>query len=109
WTVAKALKAAGYQTAMIGKGHLQSDPTGFDYWSVLPGQGVYHDPAFLEMNGQRTKVSGYATDVITDKAIDFLEKRQKDKPFFVMCHHKAPHRPWEPDAKHAHMYDDVEI
>ena len=108
WTVAKALQSAGYQTAMIGKWHLTSDPTGFDFWDILPGQGLYHDPVFIRM-GERQKLSGYATDLITDKAIDFLKNRSKDKPFFLMCHHKAPHRPWQPDAKHAHLYDDVEI
>ncbi len=108
WTVAKALQSAGYQTAMIGKWHLTSDPTGFDYWDILPGQGLYHDPAFIKM-GTREKIPGYATDIITDKAIEFLKNRSKDRPFFLMCHHKAPHRPWEPDAKHAHLYDDVEI
>ncbi len=108
WNVAKELQRAGYHTGMIGKWHLQSDPEGFDYWSILPGQGVYHNPAFLEM-GERKTFPGYATDIITDKAMDFLKNRPKDKPFFLMCHHKAPHRPWEPDDKHAHMYDDVEI
>ena len=108
WTVAKTLQASGYHTGMIGKWHLTSDPTGFDYWNILPGQGVYHDPAFIEM-GERKKYTGYATDIITDKAIEFLAQRPKDKPFFLMCHHKAPHRPWEPDEKHAHLYDDVEI
>ena len=108
WTVAKALQSAGYQTAMIGKWHLTSDPTGFDFWNILPGQGLYHDPVFIRM-GERQKLSGYATDLITDKAIEFLKNRSKDKPFFLMCHHKAPHRPWQPDAKHAHLYDDVDI
>jgi len=108
WTVAKALQAAGYHTGMIGKWHLTSDPTGFDYWSVLPGQGLYHDPMFIDQDG-RHKVTGYATDIITDKAIDFLKNRPADKPFFLMCHHKAPHRPWEPDEKHARMYEDKNI
>jgi arylsulfatase A-like enzyme len=108
WNVAKELQKAGYETAMIGKWHLQSDPTGFDYWTILPGQGIYHDPVFIDKDG-RKKFPGYATDVITDKTIEFLDKRAKDKPFFVMCHHKAPHRPWQTDEKHAHMYDDVEI
>jgi len=107
-TVAKMLQKAGYHTGMIGKWHLQSDPTGFDYWNILPGQGKYHDPDFIEM-GMRTKIHGYATDIITDLALEFLKKRPKDQPFFLMCHHKAPHRPWEPDAKHAQMYDDVDI
>ncbi len=98
-TVAKYLQSAGYYTGMIGKWHLGSDPTGFDRWTILPGQGVYFDPLFLEADGQR-KIPGYVTDIITDLAIDFLKDRPKDKPFFLMCHHKAPHRSWEPDAKH---------
>jgi arylsulfatase A-like enzyme len=108
WTVAKTLQKAGYHTGMIGKWHLTSDPTGFDYWNILPGQGKYHDPDFIEM-GKRKMIQGYATDIITDLSLAFLKNRPKDKPFFLMCHHKAPHRPWEPDAKHLHMYDDVEI
>ena len=108
WTVAKELEKAGYYTGMIGKWHLRSDPTGFDYWNILPGQGVYHDPKFIEM-GKGKKHTGYVSDIITDIAIDFLKNRPKDKPFFVMCHHKAPHRRWEPDAKHAHLYDDEDI
>jgi arylsulfatase A-like enzyme len=108
WTVAKALQKAGYHTGMIGKWHLTSDPTGFDYWNILPGQGKYHDPDFIEM-GKRKTINGYATDIITDLSLAFLKDRPKDKPFFLMCHHKAPHRPWEPDEKHAHMYDEVEI
>lgn len=108
WTVAKAMQTAGYFTGLIGKWHLTSDPTGFDYWSVLPGQGLYHDPDFIEM-GERKKIPGYATDLITDKTIDLLKRGPKDKPFFVMCHHKAPHRAWDPDAKHARMYEEMEI
>src|SRR5438876_12451382 len=88
-TVAKMLQAGGYHTGMIGKWHLTSDPTGFDYWNILPGQGVYHDPDFIEM-GARKKIPGYATDIITDLSLDFLRNRPKDKPFFLMCHHKAP-------------------
>ena len=107
-TVAKHLQKAGYHTGMIGKWHLGSDPTGFDYWIVLPGQGIYHDPAFLTPDG-RTNFAGYVTDIITDLTLQFIEKRPKDRPFFVMCHHKAPHRNWQPDAKHATMYDDRDI
>jgi len=108
WMVAKELQKVGYHTGMIGKWHLTSDPTGFDYWNILPGQGKYHDPDFIEM-GERKKHQGYATDIITDEAIAFLKNRPKNKPFFLMCHHKAPHRRWEPDDKHARMYDEVEI
>src|SRR6266436_2227014 len=107
-TVAKMLQKAGYHTGMIGKWHLTSDPTGFNYWSILPGQGVYHNPDFIALE-TRKSASGYATDIITDLSLEFLKNRPKDQPFFLMCHHKAPHRPWEPDAKHAHLYDGVTI
>jgi len=98
-TVAKHLQAAGYHTGIIGKWHLGSDPTGFDCWSVLPGQGAYFNPAFL-VEGGRTNYTGYVTDIITDLSLAFLKNRPKDKPFFLLCHHKAPHGNWQPDEKH---------
>jgi len=107
-TLAKYLQASGYHTGMIGKWHLGSDPTGFDYWNILPGQGVYHNPVLIEM-GDKKKHEGYVTDIITDSSIAFLDKRPKDKPFFLMCHHKAPHRPWQPDEKHARMFENVQV
>jgi arylsulfatase A-like enzyme len=106
--VAKLLQGGGYQTAMVGKWHLKNDPSGFDYWNILPGQGVYHDPVFIEM-GKRSKRTGYCTDLIADYSLDWLKRRDKQKPFFLMCHHKAPHRPWQPDEKHAHMYDGADV
>jgi arylsulfatase A-like enzyme len=108
-TLAKYLQAAGYHTGMIGKWHLGSDPTGFDSWTILPGQGAYLDPAFIHQDGSRRKHPGYCTDVITDLALDFLKERPKDKPFFLMCHHKAPHRPWVPDEKHAKKWENVRV
>jgi arylsulfatase A-like enzyme len=102
-TVAKYLQAAGYHTGMYGKWHLGSDPTGFDKWMVLPGQGLYFDPAFFTPTG-RVVINGYVSDIITDLCVDFIKTRPKDKPFFLMYHHKAPHRPWEPDAKHKAMF-----
>ncbi|MCM3340391.1 sulfatase [Paenibacillus sp. MER TA 81-3] len=111
-TFPKLLQADGYQTAIIGKWHLGhggfADPTGFDYWSVLDGQGDYFNSEFIEEGG-RQRIAGYVTDVIADKSLEWLRKRDKDRPFMLMCHHKAPHRPWQPDERHSRMYEDVEI
>ncbi len=107
-TVPKLMQAAGYQTAMVGKWHLKSEPTGFDYWNVLPGQGVYYNPAFIEM-GERSVREGYVTDLTTDYALNWLGQRDEEKPFYLMLHHKAPHRNWMPGPNHLNMYDDVDI
>jgi arylsulfatase A-like enzyme len=107
-TFPKLLQQAGYETAMIGKWHLKTDPTGFDYWNVLPGQGAYYNPAMIEM-GQRKKYTGYVTDIITDHALKWLKQRPGDKPFCLMYQHKAPHRRWEPGPDHLTMYDDTTI
>jgi len=108
----KVLQEQGYQTAVVGKWHLGHggihDPTGFDFWDVLPGQGLYHDPEMIRI-GERTKRSGYATDLITDYSLDWLRGRDRDRPFCLMVHHKAPHRSWEPDDRHANMYEDEDI
>ena len=111
-TFPKLFQQAGYQTAMIGKWHLGRggvhDPTGFDYWNVLPGQGLYHNPKMIEM-GEEKVYEGYVTDIITDLCIDWLDGGDQNRPFMMMYHHKAPHRAWEPDEKHAHMYEDEDI
>ena len=100
-TVARRLQQGGYHTGMVGKWHLGSDPVGFDEWEILPGQGAYRDPIFYTATSERTYSGRYVTDVITDLAIRFLNDRPRDKPFFLMMHHKAPHRPWDPDEEHA--------
>jgi len=107
-TFPKLLQQAGYETAMVGKWHLKTDPTGFDYWNILPGQGAYYNPAMIEM-GQRKKYTGYVTDIITDHALSWLKGRDQEKPFCLMYHHKAPHRRWEPGPDYLTMYDDVTI
>ena len=103
-TVAKLLQAAGYHTGMIGKWHLGSDPTGFDRWEILPGQGAYRDPLLYAASGEKT-YPGYVTDVVTDLGIAFIRERPRDRPFFLMLHHKAPHREWTPDEKHRRMFE----
>jgi arylsulfatase A-like enzyme len=108
-TVAQLLQEAGYHTCMIGKWHLGSDPVGFDRWEILPGQGAYFDPVLYTATGQKTYEGQYVTDVITDLAIEFLATRPKDRPFFLMVHHKAPHRPWEPDERHQREFESRSI
>jgi len=98
-TFPKLLQAAGYQTAIVGKWHLKCDPAGFDYWDILPGQGKYYRPEFLTADG-KTAFPGYVTDVITKKSLDWLRnERDPNKPFLLMVHHKAPHRPWDPASE----------
>ncbi|WP_297606245.1 sulfatase [uncultured Alistipes sp.] len=104
-TFPKLLHDAGYQTAMIGKWHLNSEPQGFDFWSILVAQGEYYSPLFIE-NGEEKIEPGYVTDVITDKAIGWLEQRDKDRPFAMLYYHKAPHRNWMPAQRHLGIYDD---
>lgn len=104
-TFPKLLQKEGYQTAMIGKWHLVSDPTGFDYWEILPGQGQYYNPPMIR-NGERVKHDGYTTDIITDLSLQWLQQRDPKKPFLLMCHHKAPHRSWEPNLKHLNHDND---
>jgi arylsulfatase A-like enzyme len=106
-TFVEGLRGAGYQTAMFGKWHLgerpESQPRHFDEWLVFPGQGDYVDPEMIGPDGPRI-VQGYATDIVTDLSLDWIERRDPDRPFFAMVHHKAPHRPWVPDEKHRHLY-----
>ena len=107
-TFPQMLRNSGYYTAMVGKWHLDCEPTGFDYWNVLPGQGKYNDPDFID-NGDERVIPGYVTDIITDLSLAVLESRPKDRPFCVLTHHKAPHDMWESDDKHASMFEDLDI
>ncbi len=111
-TFPKLLRENGYTTALIGKWHLKSDPTGFDQWSVLTRrgtQGTYYNPHMKSPEGM-TEYTGYTTDIITDQALDWLKnQRDPEKPFMLMYQHKAPHREWQPSPKHRTMYDDGPI
>lgn len=100
-TVARLLHDGGYHTGMIGKWHLGSDPVGFDEWQILPGQGVYRNPVFYTATSETTYTGRYVTDVITQLSLEFIEKSPRDRPFFLMMHHKAPHRPWEPTEEYS--------
>jgi len=103
--VAKQLQAAGYHTGIVGKWHLGSDPTGFDRWIVLPGQGAYWDPVFL-VPGRKVTLKGHCTDLTTDLGLEWLRTRPADQPFFLMLHQKAPHRAWDPDTRHIEAFRD---
>ncbi|MGP1993257.1 sulfatase family protein [Zobellia laminariae] len=106
----KILRTNGYQTAMIGKIHLPGKMQGFDYWEVLPGQGKYYNPDFITEEGDTNYKGEYVTDVITDRALNWLEnERDQDKPFMMMVHHKAPHRNWDPAERYMNKYEDVKI
>ncbi|MDA0989796.1 MAG: sulfatase [Verrucomicrobia bacterium] len=105
-TFAGLLRGAGYQTALVGKWHLHSDPKDFDFWQVLPGQGSYYNPDYLTPEG-RIRVNGYVEDITTDTVLTWLrEGRDPAKPFLACCHFKAPHRPWMPPPRHYPLYDD---
>jgi len=107
-TVSKLLQTAGYQTAIVGKWHLKSTPTGFDHFEVLKGQGQYYNPLLIT-NGKNINHTGYTTDIITNQALKWLKQRDNKKPFFLMCQHKAPHGRWEPALRHLGEFDDIQI
>ena len=103
----KILQKNGYQTALIGKIHIDGKMQGFDYWEVLPGQGIYYNPTFITEKGKKTYKDKYVTEVITERALNWLDnERHSDEPFMLMVHHKAPHRNWEPDVKYMNKYKD---
>lgn len=108
-TFPKLLRAAGYETALLGTWPLKSELTGFDSWKILPDQGDYYNPDFIEM-GEKVRHPGHVTDILTDMAAEFLEARRSvARPFLLMLRHKAPHRNWQPALRHLHLYDEVEF
>src|SRR5699024_8467680 len=108
-TFPKQLQKSGYQTAFVGKWHLDTEPTGFDYWNILPDQGEYFQPEFIKM-GDTIATEGYVTNLITDDALDWLaNERDNEKPFSMLIWHKAPHRNWMPEIKYLNAFDSVAI
>ena len=109
-TFPKLLQDVGYQTALIGKWHLGTDPVGFNHWEILPGQGNYYNPDFIQMDGSRKRYTGYVTDIITENTLNWLQnERDEDQPFVLMCQHKAPHRNWSPPPRHFDLYKGVDV
>jgi len=106
-TFPKLLQAAGYQTALVGKWHLESLPAGFDHWEILPGQGDYYNPNIIMQSGDTVHREGYVTNIITDDALDWLEHgREANRPFCLLIHHKAIHRNWMSDTCNLALYED---
>lgn len=106
-TFPKYLQGAGYETAIFGKWHLISEPTGFDTWRIVPGQGDYYNPTIINQDGSREIIDGYLTNIITDMSLDWLENREdKTRPFALLIHHKAQHRNWMPDTCNLALYED---
>jgi arylsulfatase A-like enzyme len=106
-TYPELLQRAGYRTAVVGKWHLNDQPKGFEYSCILPGQGLYFDPDFIE-NGERKKLKGYATDITTDKALQWLDGAGQE-PWLLVYQHKAPHRPFQPAPRHANLFNDIDL
>jgi uncharacterized sulfatase len=107
-TFVKQLRKGGYETYLVGKWHLKTEPNDFDDWRILNDQGEYYNPRFIE-NGVEKKYIGYSTDIITDKALDILKHRDAGKPFCLLVHHKAPHRNWMPNIKYLGAYDGIDL
>ncbi len=107
-TFPKILQRDGYTTALFGKWHLKSDPTGFDFWNILPDQGDYYNPDFIE-RGKRSRREGYVTDLITDDCLNWIRQQKSGRPLCALLHHKAPHRNWMPDGKHLSLYEGEDI
>ena len=105
-TFPKLLHQNGYQTGVVGKWHLTSDPQGFDFWSVLTGQGEYYNPDFRE-NGMDIRENGYVTDIISNKALNFIKNRDTNKPFALLYYHKAPHGNWIPSPEKLGMFNNT--
>lgn len=109
-TFGELLQQAGYKTGVLGKLHLGDTPSkGFDYIDILPGQGSYYNPVFINKEGQY-ELEGYTTEIITDKAIKWMDSvKSEDRPFMLFLGHKSPHRPWQPGPNELGMYENVEI
>jgi N-acetylglucosamine-6-sulfatase len=107
-TFPQLLRDKGYQTAMIGKWHLHSHPVGFDFWRILPGQGSYYNPEFIEMDGKRKRYEGHCNDLVTEFGLKWLkEDRNQKKPFVAMIQFKAPHRNWSAAERHLNLFKGV--
>ena len=104
-TFIKELTKSGYQTAWIGKWHLETQPQGFSFWQILPGQGSYYNPDFLMMDGSRKRFEGYVANVVEDVAEQWLDDRDTSQPFCLIIGHKNTHRTWMPDLPDLRLFN----
>jgi len=113
--IAKEMGKGGYQTAIIGKWHLKQEPSGFDYYCVLPGQGLYNNPImktkenWKDYNKGGKIYEGFSADIIADKTINWIENRDKSKPFISFCHFKATHEPYDYPERFSNLYSNETI
>jgi len=112
WTFPQEFQKNGYQTSLFGKWHLGTDPVGFNTYKIHAAagqQGLYWNPTYKE-NGKEVKEKGYSTNLETEFALNWLDKeRNKSQPFMMILQYKAPHRPWEPDAKYKDLWENIEM
>ena len=112
WTFPQEFQKSGYKTALFGKWHLGTEPVGFDtfkYHNASGQQGNYWNPLYND-NGKNVKEKGYATNLSTDFALNWLDaKEMSNEPFLMVLQYKAPHRPWHPDTKYEKLWDDIEM
>jgi arylsulfatase A-like enzyme len=106
-TFPRLLHDGGYRTALFGKWHLRSDPVGFHHYEILVGQGPYYNPVLIT-GPDSVRHTGYTTDILTDRALAWLDaSRDDDRPFLLLVHYNAAHRFWDPGPDQLALFRDT--